>query len=84
MQYIANDRFDLKYAVKEVRRDVARPTVVCRRMVKRIVRYLKSVPRAVLCFGWCERSNTIVVTVDADHAGLQRDTPHVQRGHPGQ
>ena len=69
LQYIANDRFDLKYEVKEARRDAARPTVVCRRMVKRIVRYPKSVRRAVLCFGWCERSNTIVVTVDADHAG---------------
>ena len=33
------------------------------------MRYLKSVPRAVLCFGWCERSETLVVTVDADHAG---------------
>ena len=69
LQYIANDRFDLKYEVKEARRDAARPTVVCRRMVKRIVRYPKSVRRAVLCFGWCERSNTIVLTVDADHAG---------------
>ena len=69
LQYIANDKVDLKYAVKEIRRDAARPVVVHRRMVKRIVRHLKSVPRAVLCFGWCERSGTIVVTVDADHAG---------------
>ena len=68
LQYIANDRFDLKYAVKEVRRDAAQPTVVSRRMVK-IVRYLRSVPRAVLCFGWSERGDTVVVTVDADHAG---------------
>ena len=38
-------------------------------MVKKIVRYLRSVPRAVLCFGWSERGDTVVVTVDADHAG---------------
>ena len=69
LQYITNVRFDLKYAVKEVIRDAARPTVVSRRMVKKIVRYLKSVPRAVLCFGWSERGDTVVVTVDADHAG---------------
>ena len=69
LQYIANDRFDLKYAVKEVRRDAAQPTVVSRRMVKKIVRDLRSVPRAVLCFGWSERGDTVVVTVDADHAG---------------
>ena len=69
LQYVANDRFKLKYSVDEARRDAARPTMVSRRMVKRIVRYLKSVPRAVLCFGWCERSETLVVTVDADHAG---------------
>ena len=69
LQYIANDRFDLKYAVKEVRRDAAQSTVVSRRMLKKIVRYLRSVPRAVLCFGWSERGDTVVVTVDADHAG---------------
>ena len=68
LQCIANDRFDLKYAVKEVRRDAARPTVVSRGMVKQIVRYLKSVPRAVLCFGRCERGDRVVLTVDADHA----------------
>ena len=38
-------------------------------MVKKIVRYLRSVPRAVLCFGWSERGDTVVVTVDADQAG---------------
>ena len=34
-------RFDLQYAVKEVRRDAARTSVISRRLVKRIVRYLK-------------------------------------------
>ena len=43
-------------------------------MVKKIVRYLRSVPRAVLCFGWSERGDTVVVTVDADHAGCS-ETP---------
>ena len=38
LQHVANDRFDLKYAVKEVRRDGARLRMVSRRMVKRIVR----------------------------------------------
>ena len=69
LQFVANDRLDLTYAVKEVRRDAARPTMARRRMVKRTVRYFKSLPRAVLCFGWCERSGTLVVTADADHAG---------------
>ena len=41
-QYVVNDSFDLKYAVKEVRRDAARPTMVSLRMVKRIVRFLTS------------------------------------------
>ena len=31
LQYVANDRFDLKYAVKEVRRDAARPAMVGKR-----------------------------------------------------
>ena len=26
-------------------------------------------PRTVQCFGWSERGDTVVVTVDADHAG---------------
>ena len=55
LQYIANDRFDMKYAVKEVRRDAAQPTVVSRRMVKKIVRYLRSVQRAVTVL-WMERT----------------------------
>ena len=71
LQYIANDRFDLKYAVKEVRRDAAQSTVVSRRMLKKIVRYLRSVPRAVLCFGWSERGDTVVVTVDCRSCRLQ-------------
>ena len=58
MQYIANDRFDLKYAVKEVRRDAAQPTVVSRRMLKKIVRYLRSVPRAVTVL-WMERTRRL-------------------------
>ena len=33
LQYVANDRFDLKCSVKEVRRDAARPTKVDRRNV---------------------------------------------------
>ena len=41
LQYKSNDRFDLQYAVKEVRLDASRPTVVSRRMVKNILRYLR-------------------------------------------
>ena len=78
LQYIANDRFDLKYAVKEVRSDAARPTVVSRRMVKKIVRE----SGAVL---WLERARRH----SRGHNGrrscrLQRDAPQqIQRGYPG-
>ena len=72
LQYIVNDRFNLKYAVKEAQRDAARPTVVSHRMVKKVVPYLKSLPKAVLCFGWNEHNDTVVVTVAADHAGCSK------------
>ena len=72
LQYIVNDRFDLKCAVKEAQRNAARPTMVSRRMVKKVVPFLKSVPKAVLCFGWNEHNDTVVVTVAADHAGCSK------------
>ena len=81
LRYIANDRFDLKYAVKEVRRDAARPTVVSRRIVKKIVRYLRSVPRAVLCFAvtqswsqWMQIMQAAVKRVAAHPAESFRST----------
>ena len=45
-----------------------------------MISHFKSVPRAVLCFGWCERSGTIVVTVDADHAGCSESRRSTSSG----
>ena len=50
--YLAADRLDIQYAVKEICRGMANPTVGDKRKLKRLGRYLKGQPRLVSEFGW--------------------------------
>ena len=45
--YLAADRMDIQYAVKELCRAMAKPTVGDRRKMKRLARYLVGRPRVV-------------------------------------
>lgn len=76
-QYMAGDRLDLRFAVKEVLRDSAKPRQSSTGKVKRIGRYVKGRSRYVNCFRWQpnravkgkETQKHIRAGVDADLAG---------------
>ena len=48
--YLAQDRSDIGFAVKELSRSMAKPTECDMAKLKRLGRYLKGCPRAVLIF----------------------------------
>ena len=78
-QYLAQDRYDIQFAVKECRREAATPTERAKARLKRVARYLVSHPRVVIRFRFLtpgERGRkdvrTVRMFVDASHAGCSR------------
>ena len=49
--YLAQDRIDIAYAVKYICRDTSKPTVLAMKRLRRLGRYLKGCPRAILSYG---------------------------------
>ena len=66
--YLAQDRADIAYAVKEACRDMATPKASSWEKVKRVVRYLKGESRVVYEYNW-QNHEDISVYVDTDWAG---------------
>ena len=69
MNYVAMDRADIQYAVKEAARTMAAPRVRDWSKLARITRYLVGCPRLVLHFPWRARCEVLKLYTDADHAG---------------
>ena len=69
---MAMDRADIQFAVKEMCRSMANPTIGSWRQLKRLARYLKKRPRAVVKFDFQERSHTVDGYSDSDWAGCRR------------
>ena len=70
--FIAQDRPDIRYAVKDLCRDMAKPTRASMRKLKKLARYLKGHPRMVQKIKTHEDANDkgeITVFVDSDWAG---------------
>ena len=64
------DSSDIQYAVKEICREMSRPTVGGRRKIKHVARYLAGAERMVWTFGdFDEEVMWIDVMVDSDWAG---------------
>jgi hypothetical protein len=63
--YLAMDRPDIQYAVKEVCRGMAKPTVGDKKKLKRIGRYLKGRPRMVQKYDWQGDAEEVEVYGDA-------------------
>ncbi len=72
LNYAAQDRPDIGFAVKEVARGMARPTVRDEMAAKRIIRYLCKHPRAALQYRWQDMPAHICVYSDSDWAGCVR------------
>ena len=66
--YLAQNRANIAYAVKEACRDMANPNANSLEKVKRVVRYLKGESRVVYEYNWQNLKN-ISVYVDTDWAG---------------
>ena len=77
--YLAADRGDIQYSVKEICRTMANPTKGGKRKIKRLVRYLVRRPRVVWRFDWQGKENRITVYTDSDWAGCgQGGAPAVE------
>jgi hypothetical protein len=70
--YLAADRVDIMYAVKEICREMAAPTIGGKRKLKRLARYLKGRPRATLKYEGQGREGVIEGFTDSDWAGCRR------------
>ena len=70
--YLAQDRFDLAFAAKELCRRMAVPRKSDLVALRRLARYVLEVPRLVQCFRWQEPTREFVVFTDTDFAGCPR------------
>ena len=69
--YLALDRPDVQYSVKEVARRMAAPTARDWALLKRLARYLIGAPRLVINFDWQPVPCMLDVCVDSDWAGCK-------------
>ena len=71
--FLAQDRPDIRYSVKELCREMSCPTTRSWRALKKLCRYLKRVPRLVQTVKiGTDESDCLEVYVDSDWAGCSR------------
>ena len=78
--YLALDRPDIQYAVKEVCRGMAKPRKRDWRKLKRLARHLVSHPRTVLRYDWQEGQAGLDGFTDSDWAGCARTAKSTSGG----
>ena len=71
LDYLAQDRPDIQFPVKEVARRMATPCEGDWLPLKRMARYLVGAPRAVQMFHWQSMPRNIDTFVDSDWAGCR-------------
>ena len=70
--YLATDRPDIMYCVKEICRQMSMPTVGGWKRLKRLARYLLVRPRTILKYPWQAREYEVEGFSDSDWAGCRR------------
>ena len=70
--FLASDRPDIAFAVKELCRGMAAPTTRGADAIKKLDCYLLGQPRAVVLLGWQEPPKALDVFSDSDWAGCVR------------
>ena len=70
--YLAPDRADIQYAVKEICRGMANPTRGDWRKLKRLGRFLIGRPRVVISYGYQSEEEPLLGFSDSDWAGCRR------------
>ena len=78
--YLALDRPDIQFSVKEIARRMARPRQEDWQLLKRLARYLVNAPRAVAMFAWQHQPTAVDVFVDADWAGCKKTSRSTSGG----
>ena len=69
--YLAADRTDIMYAVKEMCRSMAAPTVGSWKKLKRLGRYLQGQPRLTTKYAWQGEEQQVIGYSDSDWAGCR-------------
>ena len=78
--FLALDRADIQFAVKEIARRMARPRWTDWALLKRLARYLVTAPRCVTHYVWQHPQATVDVFVDADWAGCKKTSRSTSGG----
>ena len=78
--YLALDRPDIQYAVKEICRGMSSPTVGDRKKLKRLARYLVGMPRVVSQFRTQYRADCAMGHSDSDWAGCKNTSRSTSGG----
>ena len=70
--YMAADRPDIQYAVKELCRDMGAPSRSSWCKLKKLGRYLRGSPRLLIKYGYQGAQDYITIYADSDYAGCRR------------
>jgi len=73
LNYLSQDRIDLRHASKVIARGMAKPTEQDWARLKHVARYLMGRPRMKTVYGWGQADSTAKVFSDSDWAGDRRD-----------
>ena len=80
LNYLAVDRVDIQYSVKEAARHMATPRVSSWKLVNKIGRYLLGRPRLVMRFRWQSPNETVTAFTDSDWAGCAKTSRSTSGG----
>ena len=69
LNYLAVDRIDIQYAVKEAARRMSKPLSTDWKAVLKIGRYLAGKPRLIMTFPWQQSVSVVTTYTDSDWAG---------------
>ena len=78
--YLALDRPDIQYAVKELCRAMSKPTETAWKKLMRVGKYILHRPRLVLKYNWQEQQGEILTYSDANWAGCTRSRKSTSGG----
>ena len=78
--YLAQDRSDRGFAVKELCRRLANPCQSVWERLKRLGRHLLDKTRVVSSFAYQTMPESLTITVDTDHAGCLETSKSTSRG----
>ena len=80
LNYLAVDRLDIQYAVKEAARAMSAPLKAHWHMLDKIGRYLIGRPRLVMKFPWQKKTEVITAYTDSDWAGCPKTSKSTSGG----